>query len=185
MLKRIFIAVKVEPEETLSVMISSMKSRLDSEKIKWVDSENLHLTLSFLGDTDEKKINLIHEMLRKQCGGSGNFEFIIIGLGVFKSLANPRVIWTGIESSERLLELNRLVVNGLGNIGFVMEDRPFKPHLTIGRIKYLQDKTVLKTFVEKYQNKEIQKAKVQELILYESILLPSGAVYKPLYKVEL
>lgn len=185
MLKRIFIALKVEPEETFLVMMSSLKSRLGNEIIRWVNPENIHLTLSFLGDTDEETVNLIYNILRKQCSGSGKLEFIIRGLDVFKSPANPRVIWTGIESSEKLSELNSLVVNGLKSIGIIMEDRPFKPHLTLGRIKRLNNKNALKALLEKYQDKEIQKVQVNEVIIYESILLQTGAVYKPLFKVKL
>jgi 2'-5' RNA ligase len=78
------------------------------------------------------------------------------------------------------MQLNDSIMNGLKDAGISIEDRPFKPHLTLGRIKYLKDKAVLKTLMDKYQNAEIQKVPVNEVILYESILLQTGPVYKPI-----
>jgi len=184
-IKRIFIAVKVEAEEALSDIISALKSGLANENIRWTHPENIHITLAFLGDTEEKKTINISSMLKEKCGGSGKFELIIKGLGVFKNLGNPRVLWTGIEFLEKLSKLHSLIINGLRSEGFILEDRYFSPHLTIGRVKYLKDKTALKELIERYQNQKIQKVTVNEVILYESILLPSGPIYKPICKVDL
>jgi 2'-5' RNA ligase len=177
--------VKVEADETLLKMISSLKSGLGVEGIKWTNPDNIHITLAFLGDTEEKKIKIISAKLKAKCEGSGKFEVIIKGSGVFKNLSDPRVIWTGIEPSEKLMLLNDFIKNGLKDAGISIEDRPFKPHLTLGRIKYLKDKAVLKILMDKYQNAEIQKVPVNEVILYESILLQTGSVYKPLSKFKL
>jgi 2'-5' RNA ligase len=184
-MKRIFIAVKVEAGETLLRMISSLKSGLSSESIKWTNPDNIHITLAFLGDTEEEKIKVISAMLKGKCKGSGKFELIIKGSGVFKNLSDPRVIWTGIEPSEKLMHLNYCIMNGLKVAGISIEDRPFKPHLTLGRIKYLKAGNALKELIEKYRDTEIQIVPVNEVILYESILLQSGPVYKPLGKYKL
>ena len=184
-MKRIFIAVKVEAGENLLSMISSLKSGLCNESIKWTNPDNIHITLAFLGDTEEEQIKIIGAMLKEKCGGSGKFELMIKGSGVFKNLSDPRVIWTGIEPSENFIRLNGLVKSGLTEAGIKIEDRPFKPHLTLGRIKKLKDKEVLKTLMDKYQNTEIQKVPVNEVILYESILLHSEPLYKALSKFNL
>ncbi len=185
MMKRIFIAVKIEPNDPFIDLILSLRTGLSKENIRWTHKDNYHITLAFLGDTGEKKITTISMMLKKICGGSGKFELNIKGLGIFKNLSNPRVIWSGIEFPEEFSGLHSQIVAGLRNSGFNIEERPFKPHLTIGRIKYFTDKTLLKTLIERYQNKEIQRVEINEVILYESILLPSGPVYKPLTTVEL
>ena len=185
MKKRIFIAVKIKPNDVFTDIISSLKAGLSNENIRWTRKGNIHITLAFLGDTDEEKITTISMMLKKICGGSGKFELNIKGLGIFKNLSNPRVIWSGIESPEEFPWLHNQIMTGLRNSGFIIEERPFKPHLTIGRIKYIKDKTLLNTLIERYQNKEIQRIEINEVILYESIILPSGPVYKPLITVEL
>lgn len=184
-MKRIFIALKVEAGETLLMMISSLKSVLSKDIVKWTNPDNIHITLAFLGDTDEKMIKPISSMLKEKCNGSGKFELILKGSGVFRNLSDPRIIWTGIEPSEKLMHLNEIIINGLKDLSIKMEGRPFNPHLTIGRIKHLNDKETLKAVIEQYQNSEIQLIPVNEVILYESILLQSGPVYKPIAKYNL
>jgi 2'-5' RNA ligase len=76
-------------------------------------------------------------------------------------------------------------MNGLKELDVIMEFRAFNPHLTIGRIKHLNDKETLKSLIEQFQNSEMQIIPVNEVILYESILLQSGPVYKPLTKINL
>lgn len=184
-MRRVFIALKVEAEETLLMLISALKSGLSKDIIKWVSPDNIHITLAFLGDTEEKKIKDISLMLKGKCEGSGKFELIIKGSGVFRDLSDPRIIWTGIEPSEKLMHLNDSVMNGLKGLNIKMVDRPYKPHLTIGRIKSNNDKEALKSLIKQFQNSEIQIVPVNDIILYESILLQSGPVYKPLAKFNL
>jgi len=184
-MKRIFIALKVEAGETLLTMISLLRSRLSGENIRWTNPENIHITISFLGDTVEKLIKDINSMLKKKCEGSGRFELFIKGCGVFRNVNDPRIIWIGIEPSEKLLSLDGIIMKGLMGLGIEIEDRPFKPHLTIGRIKHLNDKETLKALIDKYQNLEIQNIVINEVILYESILLQSGPIYKPLTRFNL
>ena len=124
-------------------------------------------------------------MLKEKCEGSGKFELIIRGSGVFRNLNDPRIIWIGIEPSEKLMRLNGFIMKGLKELGVSTEERPFKPHLTIGRIKHLNDKESLEALMEKYQDSEIQRIRVNEVILYESILLQSGPVYKPIAEINL
>jgi RNA 2',3'-cyclic 3'-phosphodiesterase len=184
-MKRIFIALKIEAGENLLKLISSYRARLNKDHIKWTDTSNIHITIAFLGDTEEKTINAIISMLEEKCKGSGKFELILKGSGIFRNLNDPRIIFTGIEASEKLLQLNNLIMNGLKKLEIKMEDRLFKPHLTIGRIKHLNDTESLKDLIYEFQNYEIQLVPINEVILYESILLSTGPVYKPLRKVKL
>ncbi|HUX58809.1 MAG TPA: RNA 2',3'-cyclic phosphodiesterase [Bacteroidales bacterium] len=184
-MKRIFIALKIDPEVPLLKIISSLKSDLIIEKIKWTSIDNIHITLAFPGNTEEKDIEIIKAMLTEKCEGFGKFELIIKGAGVFKNLSDPRVIWVGIELSEKLFQLNNVIIKGLRDAGSNIEYRPFKPHLTIGRIKYINNKTALKTYTDKYQNTEIQRFQVKEVILYESILKQTGPVYNPICNFKL
>lgn len=179
-MKRIFIAIKIEPENDLLRLHASLKSVLGNEKITWVDPSNIHLTLAFLGDTEEERIKVAAIMLKQQCSGFGKFDFSLSGAGVFKDFRDPRIIWIGIKGSEKLDELYGIIKTGLQDTGFKTEDRLFRPHITIGRIKFLRDPGALRLAVEKYNDSEIQKVKVKEVILYESILKPTGPVYKPL-----
>jgi len=184
-MKRVFIALKVEAGETLIRIISLLKSGLASGNIRWTATDNIHITLVFIGDTEDRMIAAINSMLKDKCEGSGTFELILRGSGVFKSLSDPRIIWTGIDPSEKLMQLNSIIVNGLRETGTKIEERPFNPHLTLGRIKHLNDNTILKPLLDRFQNTVIQKVPVNEVILYESILKPEGPFYKTINKFNL
>jgi RNA 2',3'-cyclic 3'-phosphodiesterase len=178
--KRVFIAVKVEPEIELLRMISTLKSVLATENIRWVDPVNIHITMAFLGDTGEEKIKILAGMLKDKCSDFHEFDFILSGAGVFKSYSDPRVIWAGIKSPDKLYALENRIAEGLKSTGFVIEERRFKPHLTLGRAKSVRDTGNLKNILDKYSDIEFQKVVVKEVILYESNLTQTGPIYKPL-----
>jgi len=184
-MRRIFIALKVEPSDKLLSIISSLKKELRKDSIKWTNPANIHVTLAFLGDTEENMINNVKLMLKEKCEGTGKFELVLKGAGLFRNLSDPRIIWTGLVPSEKLLKLNEVVMNGLKGVNIKMEERPYNPHLTLGRIKHVNNKEVLKSLIEQFQNSEIQIVPVAEIVLYESILLQTGPVYKPIASFNL
>ena len=179
-MKRVFIAVKVNPEGELLRMFSSLKAIHTAENIKWVDQANLHLTLVFLGDTDENKIMILKSMLSDTCSGFGEFDFYLTGMGVFKNLRDPRILWVGIRSAERLIQLNSIIAEGLKFNGFKIEERQFNPHLTLGRVKSVRNTENLKSMLEKYKDQQLQVIHVNEVVLFESILRQTGPNYKSL-----
>ena len=125
---------------------------------------------------------IISNILKERCEGSGQFELMIKGSGVFKSINDPRIIWAGIEPSEKFKNLNGLIKSGLKTAGIILEESSFKPHLTLGRIKHLKEVHKLKELIEEYCEHEIQKVLVSEVIIFESILFQTGPVYKQLFK---
>ncbi len=177
-MKRIFIALKVSEDENFIKLVSVLKSALAKESIKWINPGNTHITLAFLGNTDEKFITPLDTMLKDKCEGSGRFELTLKGFGIFRNIRDPRIIWTGIEKSEDLIMLAGKIVEGLKEIGISTENRPFSPHLTLGRIKHIDDNSSLNALLEKFHDTVIQKVPVNEVILYESLLKPGGSVYK-------
>ena len=184
-MRRIFIAVKINAGGNLKDLIFSLRSELEGENIKWIDPDSIHITLAFLGATEEEKIDAVIRLLGERCPGFGIFEFYLTGVGVFKSVNNPRIIWIGTGASDELVRLNEVVNDGLKNIGFTVEDRPFRPHVTIGRVKFLKDPDKMKLLLAKHHDSEIQKITVEEVVLYESILVGPKPVYKPVFTVKL
>jgi RNA 2',3'-cyclic 3'-phosphodiesterase len=184
-MKRIFIAIKVDPGQSLMRIHSSLRSQLGSEKINWTDPANIHLTLAFLGDTADDLISVAGIILKQKCTGFGDFKFNLNGAGVFKNYRDPRVIWIGIDTNEKLTQLNDRILSGLKDAGFKLEDRQFRPHITLGRIKSLKNPDALRSALEEYQNSQIQEVHVKEVILYESILKPTGPVYKSIGRFSL
>lgn len=184
-MKRLFIAIKTVPGGDLLRMMTSVKSLLGNESIKWVDPGNIHITLAFLGDTEEKKIKPLIRILNETCTDSGRFEFSLVGTGVFKNYNDPRVIWVGINPKEELVKLSVKIADGLKAGGYMIEDRVFRPHLTIGRIRTIKDNENLKRVLETYRGTDFQKISAAEVILYESILMKTGPLYKELGKFPL
>lgn len=177
-MKRIFIGIKVEPEGTLLRMISSLKAVLANEKIKWVDPANIHITLAFLGDIEEERIKAASIVLSNICSDYNRFSFHISGTGLFKSYHNPRIIWAGIDNADKLSGISEQIIKGLRDTGFHLEERPFSPHITLGRIKFVNDKSLLRETLERYSDTDFQNVDVKEVILFESILRPEGPLYK-------
>ena len=166
-------------------MFSLFKTVLKNYNIKWTEIHNIHLTIVFLGDTEEKRVTEIDKLLTDISGRIRSFELRLSGTGLFKNIRDPRVIWAGIDKSEELSDLNRIITSKLRESGIHLEDRAFNPHLTMGRIKRINNISELAGLLEKHKYKEIQQLSVSELTLYESILRPEGPVYKPLGKYSL
>jgi 2'-5' RNA ligase len=179
-MKRTFIAVKVEAGSELLRLFSVLKNELKYDSIKWTDQNQIHLTLAFLGDTSEETIKYVSTMLSEISGGVSTFSFKISGIGVFRTLSNPRVIWAGIERSDELENLFRIIKSGLDGIGIAREEGSFKPHLTLGRIKQVKEKGDLEKLAKQFDKKVFQEVKVSEIIFYESLLRPTGSVYIPI-----
>jgi len=146
--------------------------------IKWVDPANIHITLAFLGDIEEERIKAASMVLSKICSDCSRFSFHISGTGLFISYQNPRIIWAGIDNAGELSGINDLIVRGLRDTGFNLEERPFRPHITLGRIKYVKDKSLLRETLDRYSDTDFQDVDVREVILFESILRPEGPLYK-------
>lgn len=179
-MKRIFIAVRIIPEQKLLEVFSSFKNMLAKDSVKWTEISNIHLTLEFLGDTDDDKITVLSAMLKEKCSSFAHFSFNLKGSGIFKSIRDPRTIWMGVDLSERLQDLKKNIQTGLADAGFKTGDKPFSPHLTLGRIRYLRTPDSLMKVLEMYKDTFIQTVGVNEVILYQSILKPSGPLYIPL-----
>jgi 2'-5' RNA ligase len=184
-MKRTFIAVKIEAGEKLQELISTLRSELKNDSIKWVDTDNLHITVAFLGNTAEETIKKVTSVLTKSCIGFGDFTFTISGLGIFKNLNDPRVIWAGIERSDKFANLNDIIKSGLNDSGIEIEDRQFRPHLTLGRIRLLKNRYPLEDLIGKYSKSIFQNVNVTEIVFYESVLQQDRPVYKPMNKFGL
>jgi len=151
--------------------------------VRWVSPETMHLTIKFFGDipsTDIDKIETAMLSLEKQLHA---FETDISGLGAFPSLTRPRVIWLGVQNQTAFKGLHSAAEKELSRIGFEPDERPFSPHLTLGRVKNpipSADK-----ILEKYRHVYCGKMKADRLVLFESRLSPKGAVHLPLFSISL
>ncbi len=179
--KRLFIGIKIEPSDELLNLRSLLKKDLKNSDVKWVESNNLHLTLMFLGNVAVEKIPEIGNKLQNIVKSKITFNVNIVGLGQFKKNNQTNVIWVGIKEDNLLKQLAESVINEMVSIGFEAEKRSFKPHLTLGRVKSFCEEYKLKKIVEDNDQKVLQSVSVNEIILFESQLKYLGSAY---YKLQ-
>ncbi len=176
-MKRLFAAIKVHPGEALTQLVYDFQSACKYDRIKWVDLNNIHITLKFFGETLEEQIPDICAALTEITAGMTAFDLVLSNTGIFGSKYNPRVIWIGIEQNEKLLDLGQEILDGLEKIGFKKDRQNFVPHLTIGRIKHIDNKERFNSTLKKLQSVDIQKEAINRFYLFESKLFRTGPRY--------
>jgi 2'-5' RNA ligase len=177
MQKRLFAAIKIEPDKVFGTLCSNLKKLWRAHKINWVPLNNMHITMHFFGETDERRIAEISFQLRKAVEEIPAFELKISGIGIFGSCYKPRVIWMGIETNESINLLARKVAEQLNHIGYIPDRQNFVPHLTIGRIKYIEDKMLFQQQLNGVNDTFIQTCPAEKLLLFESKLSSEGPNY--------
>lgn len=184
-MKRTFIAVPVAAGEVLKVLMNSLRQQLPDEAIKWVATENFHVTLKFLGDTPEEVIPQIIARLEELAAAFPPASGRLCGVDFFSVQRQPSVLFTRLEGLPELERMARQLETALEPLGFSPETRRFRAHLTLARIRQLRDKNHFFRIVRPLKELEIQPVRVNEVLFYESFLRPQGPVYKLLKRVVL
>lgn len=175
---RTFIAVNLNKE--IREHLASLQNILNipETKIKWVEKDNLHLTMKFLGYISLEQTQLIKSELKEI---SNRCSPIIIKLssniGIFPTYKMPRIIWVGIkEGTNELKEIYNSIENNLYNKDFPRENKDFSGHITIGRVKFIRDKA---NFIQILKRIEVNNLthEVNSIDLMESKLTPNGPIY--------
>jgi 2'-5' RNA ligase len=154
--------------------------------VRWVNPEKIHLTLKFFGNIEESRIDLILKSIEEPVRNTLPFSLRVLGVGAFPNLKNPRVVWMGlVDGKDVLTSFQKQIENQLGKIGFQSEDRPFHPHLTLGRMKSSRGKEDLVGRMEKHKEEEFGDLPVERVVLFKSDLRPTGPIYTPLRELRL
>ncbi len=183
---RTFIAI--EPPEPLMGHLGRLQGSLESYglNIRWVRPENIHLTLKFLGDIKTREVEAISQALAGPVRRLAPFGVSLKGIGIFPGMNKPRVVWAGIGSGiEEIHQLKSLVEDRLAACGFKREDRPFRAHLTMGRVKGPIKIPALKGLIGAFGDFVTQAAVVSRLSFLKSDLRPKGAVYTGLAEFKM
>jgi 2'-5' RNA ligase len=183
---RAFIAISL-PESVLQAMGQAQETlRRLGRGIRWVRKEGIHLTLKFLGDVDTDHVENIHMAMERASKGTSPFVLTGDGIGVFPDLKRPRVIWIGLSGDlQVLLALQARLESQLKGLGFPKEKRPFKGHLTLGRVKGRLGASELRKALEGFGSFQTEAFTVRSVALFQSTLHPQGAVYTKLAEVSL
>lgn len=178
---RSFLAVELPG--TIRKKIEEVQRDLKSSRAdaRWVNPENIHLTLKFFGNIEESKVEAIATSIDGLIRTTPPFPLKVRGMGAFPDLRHPRVVWMGlIDEKGTLVPLQKAMEASLEKVGFQPEDRSFKPHLTLGRVKSGQGKDALAAMVEKYREDTFGEFQVERVVLFKSDLRPSGSVHTSL-----
>jgi 2'-5' RNA ligase len=184
-MKRLFAAVKIHPDEPFIRVYNHLKKTLSNEKIKWVDLENVHITLKFFGETQEDLIPGIITALDDATIQTEPIDITLKGTGIFGSNYAPRVIWFGLEDQGRILHLSKSIEENLHGIGFISDRQNFVPHLTIGRIKEIHNKNLFQNTIKACKDEFFGIENINHFHLFESHLLQDGPKYSILHTFDL
>lgn len=178
---RCFVAVEIPDGIKMDIDEYIFGLKKIMPEAKWVKAKNMHITLKFLGEIEPSFCSQIKELLKGISEISSPFELKISGSGVFPNLRRPRVFWLGLQQDENrpLFRIYTWIDEKLETLGVDRENRKFSPHLTLCRIKTHPDCSRLLDHVKRNEFKD-KKFKVSEIVLMQSQLKPSGAVYTPL-----
>lgn len=182
---RLFIAAPIssEVEKELTGIIARLKDA--GAAVKWVAPSNIHLTLKFLGNSDERLLPELKKSIDVVAQNHSAIESGIAGLGCFPNVNRPRVYWVGLLSGkEKLSALAQDLENETHLLGFEKENRPFKSHLTLGRVKAPQGIQKLNEIVKSLKVREL-KMTIDRIILFKSTLTPRGPIYESLHQAKL
>ena len=176
---RLFIAIPLP--DTFQNIIAKIQKSIDKfGKLKLVKPENVHLTLKFLGDVNENKIDKINKRL-SFLKNINTFTISVRGLGTFPNVKRPRVIWMGTEKGfDEINELQKKIDSSLEDMGFKKENR-FHPHYTIARVKFIAEKEKIEKFLKENTDLIFGEYTVDKIMLMESKLSPKGPRY---YTIE-
>lgn len=149
--------------------------------VKWVRPDALHLTLKFMGSIVTEQVERVLEGVAEAARSRDPFEAEFAGLGAFPDLGRPRVVWVGTARGASDLELlARAVETALEGRGFPPEERPFLPHLTLGRVRGARGARRLTEQMEGARGRSLGTLRVEEVVTYRSELGPGGARYTSL-----
>ena len=180
---RSFLALDIQNHDVIK-KISQVQGILSNSgaNLRLVKSENIHLTIRFLGDIDQPIVDSIYEQMKKI--SFIPFEIELAGLGAFPKLSYPRVVWVGIKKgAKQLRNIFEQLETHLRVLGFKPEKKGFSPHLTIARVRTGRNKNRLAELIRELEDYELGLERIECIRLKKSDLTPRGPIYTNLREV--
>ena len=179
---RCFIAIDLTSDVRAAIARAQTRVRTAAAHadVRWVDPAQFHLTLKFLGAVPDGRVAAVSAAVEAAVADTSPVGLVAAGLGGFPSLKSARVLWAGIAAGvPALAELAAAIDRALTPLGFPPEGRPFQGHLTIARVRSPRAGRALAAAVEAAGAPAFGSWTASEVVLYESRLKPTGALYTP------
>jgi len=170
-----FIAVDIPPSPSLEGFAEQLRTA--SASLKVVSTDQLHLTVKFLGETEEGLVPEIVAAIREACADVRPFQITVRGTGAFPSLSRMNVIWVGVEGAEPIGRIAADLEGSLESLGFAAERRPWKAHVTLARVKGHRDLDRVREILQGRRDEVFGSHQVDRIHLKKSVLTSGGAQY--------
>ncbi len=181
---RTFIAVELSEEQRNNLEKLQQAVKKAGMQAKIVEKENLHITLKFLGEIQNKDLEIVKESLQEAVEGVKKFEISISGVGAFPSIAKPGVIWAAVEDGkDELMDLASRVDEKV--VVHEFDSKPFSPHITVARLRTQKHIAALAEIERDFEEFEFGKTVVSEVKLKKSELTPRGPIYSDILNFRL
>jgi len=180
--------VAIELPEAVRASLGRLRDMLRHSKAQasWVKTDNMHLTLRFLGEIDEKNLETFSARLYDSCARYAALTMFVRGTGVFPNARRPAVVWAGLEAlSGDLAGIQTAVESAARAIGLPPETKPFHPHITLARIRDHRQIGDLMERLETAKTFATDDFPVRTVALFSSELRPAGAIYRRLREFAL
>jgi 2'-5' RNA ligase len=176
---RTFLAL--DPGKALHERLLNLQEKLAEAggDVKWVEAANLHLTLHFLGEVEDRDLAAICQVTSEVAASLDRFTFSLHGVGCFPNARRPRVLWVGVgEGRDAVIGLHAALEQPLLDLGcYRRETRPFAPHLTVGRVNSERASEQLTASLKARADWHGGETTIEEVLVMSSELLRSGPVY--------
>ena len=183
---RAFIALSLPSSAQSSLASLQQSLAVSGADVTWVQPQNLHVTMKFLGEITDEQRQTIEALLRRVASGAAPFSLGLEGVGAFPSLAAPRVIWTGIAAgNDVVLRLAKAIEEGTEEASLPKEERPFSAHVTLGRVRSAKRREALSRALRDAVWTPPAPCRMSALTLYQSLLGSSGPTYTVLSEFPL
>lgn len=183
---RLFFAIELDPALRAALDQAIAPLRVTEATVSWVPADKLHLTMKFLGDVDEAGVERLARAADTVAERHRPFAMALGGVGAFPTFRRARVVWMGVESEPRLELLHHDLEVACGDAGFEVEGRPFRPHITLARLRVPLPLERARPFARAARRVAFAATdEVSRLTLLESTLAPSGARYRRVHAATL
>jgi len=187
---RVFIAIELSSHvsDAIQKETARLRQTLGNEVIRWVPTQNMHLTLKFIGETSTSHLDFLKQLIAREANAHQQFNLQLGGLGSFPNLRKPHLLWIGVHAPAELASLQKSIEAGTTRLGYEQEERAFSPHLSIGRVRQNISQPELqkiRTTLDTIQLGNIGIARVDSIHLFKSDLQPSGSIYTKLFSAPL
>lgn len=179
-------AVPLPAERREALHEAAAPLRAQAPDLRWTPAERLHLTVKFLGDTPADLVAPLGDAIRDVAARHGDVPLVLRGAGAFPTLRRPRVVWCGVEADPRLELLHHDVEEACASLGFAVEGRAFRPHVTLARVKAPLDAVTSRALAKAMSRFTYEdEGTASSLDLMESTLTRDGSRYRCLLAAPL